>query len=211
MEMPRAELEAESSKYAPGIEGLESFKIVQLLRYDQREFAGVVRVKLRPPLKGVRDLVGIAGMAKVQELSKEDDGSYLIYGRGKPMREWMRVASYAGGHAFPPFELTSDSWRITFIGGEGAVRKFLKMLERSGLHHKVVAAAGAAFEAKSFLSVLTEKQREVLVSAHRLGFFDTPKRVGIRELGKSVNLKKSAAAEHLRRAQKKLLDEILAE
>lgn len=211
VEMPRSELELESSRYAPGIQGIESFRIVQLFRYDSEEFAGVVQIKLRPPLRAVRDLVGVAGMTRVQELSKEEDGSFLVYGRGKPMKEWMRVASYAGGHAYPPFELTPDRWRITFIGSEGPVKRFLKMLEKSGLHYRVVAATDARFEAKSFLSVLTPKQRRVLVSAYRLGFFDTPRRIGTRELGRSINLKRSATTEHLRKAQKRLLSQVLEE
>lgn len=209
VEMPRSELEM--SDYVPGLEGVESLRIVQLLRYDPKEFAGIVQVRLRAPLRGVRDLVGIAGMTRVQELSKEEDGSFLVYGRGKPMKEWMRVASYAGGHAYPPFELTPDKWRITFIGGEGAVKRFLKMLEKFGLHYRIAVATDAKFEAKSFLSALTAKQRRVLVGAYRLGFFDTPRRVGVRELGESINLKRSAATEHLRKAQKRLLDEILAD
>ena len=209
VEMPRVELER--SNYVPGLEGVESLSIVQLLRYDPHEFAGVVRVKLRPPLKDTKGLVGIAGKRKVQELSREEDGSFLIYGSGKPMKEWMKVASYAGGYAYPPFELTADKWRITFIGGEGAVKRFLAMLERFGLHYRIAHSTDARFAASSFLSTLTDQQRKVLSGAYRLGYFDSPRRIGVRELSKSINLRRSAVTEHLRKAQKRLLDEILTD
>ena len=209
VEMPREELER--SNYIPGLEGIESLTIVQLMRYDTHEFAGVVRVKLRPPLKMTKELVGIAGVKKVQELSREDDGSFLIYGTGRPMKEWMRVASYAGGHAYPPFELTADKWRITFVGSEGAVRRFLRMLDKFGLHYRITHSTDAKFAASSLISALTAQQRKVLVDAYRLGFFDTPKQIGVRELSKSVNLGRSAVSEHLRKAQKRLLDEILSD
>lgn len=208
VEMPRSELE--KSNYVPGLEGVESLKIIQLLKYDSKGYAGVVQVKLRPPLRRVRDLVGIAGMTSVQELSKEEDGSSLVYGRGRPMKEWMRLASIAGGYAYPPFELTPDKWRITFVGGESAVKRFLNAIDKFGLHYRIAIATDAKFAASSFLSALTEKQRKVLVSAYRLGFFDTPRRIGIRELGRSINLKRSVVTEHLRKGQKRLLDEILS-
>lgn len=208
VEMPRRELE--ESDYVPGLEDIDSLKIVQLLKYDSKGYAGIVQVKLRPPLDEVKDLVGIAGMTKVQELSKEKDGFFLIYGEGRPKKEWMRLASNPGGYVYPPFELTPDRWRITFIGGEAPAKRFFKMLEKARLHYRIVHATDAKFAASSFLSALTEKQRKVLVSAYEQGFFDTPRRIGVRTLGQSMKLGKSAVVDHLRKAEKRLLDEILA-
>jgi len=207
VEMARSDLE--DTSYGPELRGIESLQIIQLLKYDRKGYAGIVRTKLRPPLRKPGDLVGIAGMTKVQVLSREKDGSYTIYGEGKPRKEWMKIASNSGGYVYPPFELTPEKWKITFVGSETEAKRFFKTLDGFGLRYGIAAAADAKFASSSFLSVLTDKQRKVLSTAYSRGFYDTPRRMGVRELAQLVNLHKSVVVEHLRKAQKKLLDEIL--
>jgi hypothetical protein len=157
----------------------------------------------------VKALVGVAGLEKILVLNKEKNGSSIAYAEGKPRKEWTQLALRSGGFTYPPFELTNVSWRITFIGNGAQARKFLTIASGFGLHFKVVSASDAMFTKSSFLSVLTEKQRRVLTSAYSLGFFDTPRRIDTRKLAESLELGKSVTIEHLRKAQKRLLNELL--
>lgn len=208
VEMSRSELE--ESNYVRRLNWIESLKIVQLLRYDPKRYSGIFQVKLRSSL-GLKDLIGTAGITNVTELSKEKDGSYLVYGEGRPYKRWMIIASIPGGYVYPPVELMPTKWRMTYVGAERSIKKFLAMLDKFGLHYRIAVATDAKFTASSFLSALTGKQREVLVRAYAQGFFDTPRRIGTRELGQSLNLGRSAVIGHLRKAQKRLLDEIIAD
>ena len=56
---------------------------------------------------------------------------------------------------------------------------------------------------------LTDRQREVLETAHRMGYFEHPKRANASEVAAALNLHPSTVAEHLAAAQGKLLDSIL--
>lgn len=56
---------------------------------------------------------------------------------------------------------------------------------------------------------LTEKQFEVLLFAYKSGYFDNPRRVTLRELAQMLGLSPSTVKEHLRKAQKKILEEII--
>ncbi|MCX6651883.1 MAG: helix-turn-helix domain-containing protein [Methanomassiliicoccales archaeon] len=55
---------------------------------------------------------------------------------------------------------------------------------------------------------LTDKQIEVLALASALGYFDRPAKVGLDELARRSGLSRSTYAEHLRKAEGKLLDNL---
>lgn len=57
---------------------------------------------------------------------------------------------------------------------------------------------------------LTERQREVLETAHRLGYFDHPKGANAGEVAAELGITTSTFTEHLAAAQSKLLTSILA-
>lgn len=56
---------------------------------------------------------------------------------------------------------------------------------------------------------LTARQREVLETAHRLGYFERPKGANAGEVADALDISRSTFTEHLAAAQTKLLDAIL--
>jgi hypothetical protein len=56
---------------------------------------------------------------------------------------------------------------------------------------------------------LTDRQREVLETAHRMGYFDHPKGANATEVADVLDISRSTFTEHLAAAQRKLLDAIL--
>jgi len=59
------------------------------------------------------------------------------------------------------------------------------------------------------LSKLTGKQLETLLLAYKSGYFDDPRRVTLRELAQMLGLSPSTVKEHLRKAQKKVFEELM--
>ncbi|MEY7850559.1 helix-turn-helix domain-containing protein [Natrarchaeobius sp. A-rgal3] len=58
-------------------------------------------------------------------------------------------------------------------------------------------------------SALTDRQREVLETAHRMGYFDHPKRANAGEVAEELEITGTTFAEHVAAAQTKLLNAIL--
>lgn len=56
---------------------------------------------------------------------------------------------------------------------------------------------------------LTERQREVLETAHGMGYFEYPRRANASEVAAALDIEPSTFTEHLAAAQSKLLDELL--
>ena len=58
-------------------------------------------------------------------------------------------------------------------------------------------------------AALTDRQHEVLETAHELGYFDRPKGANATELAEELGVSRSTFLEHLSAAQSKLLDGVL--
>jgi predicted DNA binding protein len=58
---------------------------------------------------------------------------------------------------------------------------------------------------------LTDRQREVLRTAYRMGYFERPRDANARAVADALDISPSTFAEHLATAQRKLLEETLAE
>jgi hypothetical protein len=195
-----------------GSEQLESLKILQLLRSDAKGFAGVCRLKMRKPGKDdLGKLVGIFGITKIESLSEDEDNYHIAYLEGRPMRHWNMVNVPGRGYQQPPFELTSKAWRKTFLGTQAQIARSLNRAERSGLKFKIVWAGEAQFKPSTLAYSLTEPQERTLSTAHRIGYYDFPRRADSNKLARTLDLSKSTVSEHLRKAEKSILDQIFYE
>lgn len=77
----------------------------------------------------------------------------------------------------------------------------ISALENSG--HKVNVLKRGSFEAKS--GVLTENQERIFWLALKSGFFDYPRKIGLRELADKLGVRPSTLSEIIRRGTKRLL------
>lgn len=59
------------------------------------------------------------------------------------------------------------------------------------------------------LGVLTDRQREVLDTAHRMGYFEHPPQASADDVASSLDIAATTFTEHLAAAQQKLLDDLL--
>jgi predicted DNA binding protein len=53
---------------------------------------------------------------------------------------------------------------------------------------------------------LTERQMKTLRTAVEMGYFDTPRRASVKDVARRLNVSASTAVEHLRKAEKKVLE-----
>ena len=193
----------------PGHEILDSWKIVQGFKSDRGGFAGICQIKLRPPTRNPLELTKHLDISKLQILTKLDDGSLIAYVSGKPDSRWNEIDSSKYGYLLAP-ELTQNSLRKTLIGTRIQVEKMLSRLEKAGMPFKIVSASEARFTPDSLVMSLTASQRKTMAEAYSSGYFDVPRRTDSKKLARSLGISKSTLSEHLRKAEKHLLAQILS-
>jgi len=115
------------------------------------------------------------------------------------------------GYLSLPFEVKDGKVKVTFLGSAKQVRQFLSPFEDAGVHYRVISLTDAQFPPHSPLNRLTEKQRQVLIMAHNLGYYDIPRKISLVQLAKRFDLALSTLDVLLRRAERRLLNHIMNE
>jgi len=193
----------------PGHEMLDSWRILQVFKSDKHGFAGICQIKLRPQGRNPSELMKYLDIAKLQVLTKLEDGSLIAYVSGKPDSRWIDIDSSKYGYLLAP-ELTQNALRKTLIGTKIQVERMLSRLEKVGMAFGIVSASDAKFTPDSLFMSLTAGQRKTVAEAYSSGYFDVPRRTDSKNLARSLGISKSTLSEHLRKAEKHLLAQILS-
>lgn len=202
----------EMSKFEdnPILEKIKSLEILQFLKDGPEEFAAIFRIEFEDPASRIEDYVA-DDILEIQMLEDEGAGTYTYFIKSRPMAvEAARFDPFsAGGYLSIPFEIKDGRARMTYLGSGRQVRAFLEGVERAGVRYRVASVTDAKFSHDSPLSRLTEKQRRVLVSAYRLGYYDEPRRISSQELARRMRIGSSTLVNHRRRAERRLLRELI--
>jgi predicted DNA binding protein len=190
---------------------IKSIEFLNLLRSTPREITGIIRVKFKDPSTRFRD-VFTDRSERVTILEKEGSRGYICFYSRRPLKRLLRVSSsISGGFLSLPYTINDGRVRATLLGSPSSIRKFISSLTRAKLPHKVVSLTDARFSMDSPLGRLTEKQQTVVRLAYRHGYYDLPRRIDSMELADKLGIRESTFIIHRRKAEKKLLTDILEE
>jgi predicted DNA binding protein len=200
------------------LQNLKTLEVLILLTHSAEEITMICRVELENEVSNVEDYAKLVSdnTYRVQLLERENTGAYIVLVKHKLSQ--IDENPHSGSRAFwvkGGYVVSREMWegkfRMTFLGSVNQIRETLKMLEKSGMHHRIVSLTDAKFAPNSPLNALTEKQRRIMIAAYKLGYYDLPRRVSSRELSEKLGLHKSALATHIRKAELRLLDAVLSE
>jgi predicted DNA binding protein len=68
----------------------------------------------------------------------------------------------------------------------------------------------AAYQKHDIISVLTDRQRDIIITAKKHGYYKYPRMINSGELAQKIGLSKGTTLEHLRKAEERLMENILA-
>ena len=187
------------------IEGTDTFKIET---YSASE-SGICKVKLR---KGINftDLEPVAtALGLIIEPLGDKDGIFICFFKAKIKgRAAELIKSINADLIYSlPFYLSKDKVVLSFLGDKENIKSFLDTLKNFGISFKVVSLQKPSQE--SGLSFLTERQKEILITAKTKGYYDNPRRISSKTLAQEFGISTSTLLEHLRKAEKDLIDAVI--
>ena len=192
------------------MEGIEEIEMVELLRLDLQhgEKMGIVRIHFLPggSLRSNGSLATMEIVSVIEE--KENEAVILVKAMTPPEFEAMARKFDLDLVWTTPMKLNRDRIVYSFIGDDEAIRKMVQLLKTFGETVKL-SVQDASFSGSEILSALTVKQRELLIEAKRLGYYNYPRMTSATDLALSVGLSRSTVVEHLRKAEIRLLDRLL--
>lgn len=106
--------------------------------------------------------------------------------------------------------VTADGWDCHFgFADNAALSRFFEACRSMGIEYDI----HRIYEPRTAEDVddgLTESQREALVTATNMGFFDVPRQTSLEALGTELGISDSAVSERIRRGMKTLVAQSLA-
>ena len=97
---------------------------------------------------------------------------------------------------------------LSVTGNQVNLNKFLDVVKNLG-EIKSISLRKATFNEQMMLSCLTVKQKEILIAAKKNGYYSYPRKINSQQLSKIVGLSKPTVVQHLRKAEVRLVSNIL--
>ncbi|UCH88928.1 MAG: helix-turn-helix domain-containing protein [Thermoplasmata archaeon] len=108
-----------------------------------------------------------------------------------------------------PIIITIDKTTVSCIGDQESLLKLIEIIKTKVGKIENMIFKKAVYQTTDILSILTDKQREILLTAHKYGFFEFPRKITSERLSEKVKISKATMLEHIRKAERRLLTEIL--
>jgi HTH DNA binding domain len=195
----------------------EKVEVLEALRYfkcDTQGLAIICRLRLKDRSMNIQDLLmGKGLLTNIELLYKEKDDSLVVFIEGrscvpKPPKDIKEPRMLM---VRPPDFLDVDRMKVEMIGKEDEIKKLIHYANKWGNNSfKVLGLTSIDAKGESLLSKLTFRQKQALLTAYALGYYDVPRRISSDDLSRHLNVDKSTIVEHLRKAERKLIGSIIA-
>jgi DNA-binding CsgD family transcriptional regulator len=195
-------------------ERVEVLDALRCFKCDTQGLAIICRLRLKDRNMNIQDLLmGKGLLTNIELLYKEKDGSLVVFIEGrscvpKPPKDIKQPKMLM---ARPPDFLDVDRMKVEMVGKENEIKKLLHYANKWGDNSfKILGLTSIDAKGESLLSKLTPRQRQILLAAYALGYYEVPRRISSDDLSMHLDLDKSTVVEHLRKAERKLIGAIIA-
>lgn len=143
------------------------------------------------------------------DLTPVDGRSFYVYVRENAQGFASRLRSILTDTELlvvPPIEYAADGKMLFEVAGDQeGLRKLVTSLPDQ-LSVSVNRLGEYDEYRESQATALTDRQKEVLTVARECGYYEIPRQASVREIADEVGCSKSTAANHLRKAENRLVD-----
>jgi predicted DNA binding protein len=108
-----------------------------------------------------------------------------------------------------PTIISEDRFVLSVIGENENLKKFIELMKINAGKIVNMSFKKAVYQRQDMLSILTDKQKEVLMTAHKYGYYDYPKKINSEGLAKKVSIGRATLVQHLRKAEGRIVAEIM--
>ena len=105
-------------------------------------------------------------------------------------------------------ELRGAETSMSLVGRQESISKLIDAYQGAGVSPELQRLGQYKGPSRP-LDDLTDRQREVINTAHAMGFYEVPREVSTEAIANDLDLDPSTVAEHLQRAERNLLDDLL--
>lgn len=146
----------------------------------------------------------------VETFAVSGDDSGYVYSQvkaSKQTREMLERRDQGDFIIDMPIEYTENGVRkITIIGEEESLLDFSDLFDVGDADIELVSMGPYAPEAKGVFADLTDRQREVLQTAIRMGYYESPRGATLEEIADELDLGHGTVGRHIRAIESKVFE-----
>lgn len=101
-------------------------------------------------------------------------------------------------------EVSADGNTMSLVGPQEAIRGTIEAYERAGVSPEL-RRLGTYRGGETPLESLTDRQREIVRTAYRMGYYEVPREATNEDVAAEIGVNPSTVTEHLQRAERNLL------
>jgi HTH DNA binding domain len=189
---------------------VRSYSILETLKMDYKE--GICIEIMEFALKEGVSIYDIKTLGNMEILSvlKSIGNKHtclIRYTEAEEAKEQFQESDLGLIHTIPTI-ISLEKFTISMMGERKNLSDFVEMMRNAGTIRKM-SFRKAAYQRADILAVLTDKQREVMVAAFQNGYYDFPKKISSRQLCQKVSISKPTLLQHMRKAEGRILKEIM--
>ncbi|MHC1680009.1 MAG: helix-turn-helix domain-containing protein [Methanomassiliicoccales archaeon] len=189
---------------------VHSYSILETLKTDYREglCIEIMELILKDGVS-IND-IKILGNMEILSVLKSFDNKHtclIKYTESEEAKEQFQESDLDLIHTIPTI-ISLEKFTISMMGEQKNLMDFVDMMKGVGIIRRM-SLRRAAYQKADILDVLTDKQREVMIAAFQNGYFDFPKKIGSKQLCQMVNISKPTLLQHMRKAEGRILKEIM--
>lgn len=143
------------------------------------------------------------------DVSEDEHHLYVHVEQGEPVVALLSIVDDRRLMVDTPMEFVDGGVRATLIGEQETLREALDDVPE-GVKVDVRRVGEYSPQDDRVLSNLTERQREVLRVAARLGYYDVPRSATHDEVAEALGCAPSTASEHLRKIESKIVGTLVS-
>jgi predicted DNA binding protein len=192
------------------LDKVESIELIELIKLDFEK-----GIKMGVAALNMKDGYTIDDISKPEYMDmltvlKKDGNRYIVVSKVKFLKRFTRRANKFNLDIIwsTPSIFSKNKMVMSVVGNEENLKKFLEVIKTIG-EVKNVSFKKATYDEQSILSCLTEKQKEILIAAKKNGYYNYPRKINSQELSKKIGLSKPTVIQHLRKAEERILKNIL--
>jgi len=189
----------------------ESIELIELLKLDFKKGIkmGIAAITMKEGFT-IED-IDIPEFMEMLTVLKKEGNRYIVLSKVKFYKKLINIAKKFDIDLIwdTPSIFTKEKMKISVTGSEENLKKFLKVIRHIG-EVKNVSFIKATFNEQTILSCLTDKQKEILIAAKKSGYYSYPRKINSQQLSKKIGLSKPTVVQHLRKAEVRLVSNILA-
>jgi DNA-binding MarR family transcriptional regulator len=204
--------EATKDKLKTMFKEVQSYEVIEMLKMDFEEGSTVQLIECT--LKEGMSIHDIKFMGKMEILSVlRSEGNKplcLIKNKGpKESIDFLKRRDLDLIYTLPNF-VSEDKLIISVIGSQEDHLQFIEIMKEYKGEIVKMSFQKAAYDKHDILSVLTDKQRDIMIAARKHGYYKYPRKIRSEELAQKIGISKGTTVEHLRKAEERLIENIFA-